>query len=191
MNSILHRSSMILLLSSAVIGCAIVDPQRPAISSVTIGSSPYMRGDLGTLTYRAVDLMLASAPEVTPATPIIVVSIADAQNVDTTTPLGNIMADMIRTRIAQRGHTVSEIRLRSAISFNKGEGEFLLSRNRHALMPAPNAGAIVMGTYATSYSSVYVSVKIISAMDARIIAGADFVVPLRDAGGLMLSSEEH
>jgi len=191
MNAILRRFSMILPLSLAVIGCAIIDPQSPATSSVTIGSSPYMRGDLGTLTYRAIDLMLAAAPEVTAATPMIVASIADAQNVDTTTPLGNIIADMIRTRIAQSGHTVSEIRLRGAISFNKGEGEFLLSRNRHTLMSPPSAAAIVTGTYAASYNSVYVSIKLISATDARIIAGADFVVPLRDAGGLMLTSQEH
>jgi TolB-like protein len=190
MNAILRQVLTILPLSLAVIGCAALDPQQPAISSVTIGSSPYARGDLGTLTYCAVDLMLASAPEVTAATPLIVTSISDAQNVDTTTPLGNIMADMIRTRIAQSGHTVSEVRLRTTIGFNKGEGEFLLSRNRRALMAYPNAAAVVTGTYAASYNSIYVSIKLISATDARIIAGADFVVSLRDAGGLMQASQD-
>jgi hypothetical protein len=77
------------------------------------------------------------------------------------------------------------MRLRSAISFNKGTGEFMLSRNRRALMPAHSAAAIVAGTYAASYSQVYVSLKLISATDSHIIAGADFVVPLLDVVGLL------
>jgi TolB-like protein len=80
---------------------------------------------------------------------------------------------------------VSEIRLRSAISFNKGEGEFLLSRNRRTLMSPPDAAAVVTGTYATSDDRVYVSIKLVSATDAHILAGAGFVVPLRDVDGLL------
>ena len=41
------------------------------------------------------------------------------------------------------------------------------------------------GTYATSYDKVYVSIKLVSATDARILAGADFVVPLQDVDGLL------
>jgi TolB-like protein len=55
-------------------------------------------------------------------------------------------------------------------------------------MAAPNTAAVVTGTYATSYEKVYVSIKLISATDARILAGADFVVPLRDVLGLI---QEH
>jgi TolB-like protein len=176
--------SAIFLLLGVVAGC-VNDPQVPAASSVAIGASPYIRGDLGTLTYRAVDLMLAAAPEVTADTPLIVASISDTQNVERTSALGNIVSEMIRTRLAQDGHSASEIRLRSEISFNRGEGEFLLSRNRRALMPPSNVAAIVTGTYATSYDKVYMSIKLVSAIDARIIAGADFVVPLHDVDGLL------
>jgi TolB-like protein len=175
----------------ALAGCGISDPQHPGVSSVLAGSSPYQsanadeRSDLGSLTYRAVDLMLAGAPDVRSNTPLIVASIADTQNMETSSALGNIVADMIRTRITQDGYSASEIRLRNEISFSKGEGEFLLSRNRRALMAAPNAAAIVTGTYAADYEKVYVSIKLVSATDAHIIAGADFVVPLKDVSGLM------
>jgi TolB-like protein len=184
MNKTLQQSAMLLFLGLAVSGC-VNDPQVPATSSATIGASPYIQGDLGTLTYRAVDLILAAAHEITSDTPLVVASISDTQNVETTSALGNIVSDMIRTRLAQDGHVASEIRLRSAISFNKGEGEFLLSRNHRALMSPPNAAAVVTGTYATSYDKVYVSIKLVSATDAHIIAGADFVVPLRDVDGLL------
>ncbi len=140
-------------LSLALIGC-VRDPQVPATSSVTLGSSPFVRGDLGSLTYRAVDLMLGSAPEVTPTTPLIVASISDAENMDRSSAFGNMVSDMIRTRMVQDGHTASEFRLRSSIGFRKGGGEFMLSRNRRALMPAPNASAVVTGTYAVDTDSL-------------------------------------
>ncbi len=162
------------------------DPQHLGGSSVAAGSSPYERGDLGSLTYRAVDLLLAAARNVRMDSPLIVVSIADARNLGTSSPLGNIVADMIRSRIAQDGFTASEFRLRNGVSLSKGEGEFLLSRNRRALMAAPNASAIVTGTYAASYEKAYVSLKLIAATDAHIMAGADFVVPLKDVSGLIL-----
>ena len=67
----------------------------------------------------------------------------------------------------------------------KGDGEFLLSRDRRALMPAPAAAAVITGTHAASFGRVYVSLKLISANDLRIIAGADFVVPRQDVEGLL------
>jgi TolB-like protein len=175
----------------ALSGCAISDPQHAGASSVMAGSSPYQSGDsdersnLGSLTYRAVDLILAGAPDLRSDTPLIVASLADTQNMETSSALGNIVADMIRSRIVQDGYTASEFRLRNEVSFSKGEGEFMLSRNRRALMGAPNAAAIVTGTYAASYEKVYVSIKLVSATDAHIIAGADFVVPLKDVSGLI------
>jgi TolB-like protein len=184
MNNSLRRFAMFFPLVLAIAGC-VNDPDAPATSSVTMGASPYIRGNLGTLTYRAVDLILAGAPDVTADTPLIVASLSDAQNVETTSAFGNIVSDMIRTRLVQDGHSASEIRLRRAVSFNKGEGEFILSRNPHALMAPKNAAAIVTGTYATSYEAVYVSIKLVSATDARIIAGADFVVPIRNVLGLL------
>jgi TolB-like protein len=184
MNKNLRRSVFVGSLVFALAGC-VNDPHVPATSSVTLGSSPFVRGDLGSLTYRAVDLMLQSAPEVTASTPLIVASISDAENMERSSALGNIVADMIRTRITQDGRTASEFRLRSAIGFSKGEGEFMLSRNRRALMPAPNASAVVTGTYAVDTDSLYVSLKLVSTSDARIISAADYVVPLQNVWKLL------
>lgn len=181
MKSILGSIAIILML--AVTGCA--DPRAPANSSVTAGSSPYIRGDLGTLTYRAVDLLLADAADVQADAPMVVASIANVKNVDTSSALGNIVADMVRTRLVQNGHITTEMRLRNAVSFNSKEGEFLLSRNRRSLVPPPHAAAVVTGTYAVGLDKVYVSLKLISASDARIISAADFVVPALDVVGLV------
>ena len=184
MQQYLRLFAVVLPLGMAVAGCA-TDPRSDATSSVTIGAGANMKGDLSTLTYRAVDLMLAAAPEVTAHTPLVVSSVADTQTVERGSALGNIISDMIRTRLVQDGHTTSEIRLREAVSFNRGEGEFLLSRNSGALMRPPYAAAVVTGTYAASFEKVYVSLKLVSATDAHIISGADFVVPIRGISGLM------
>lgn len=182
MRPILPSIAAALLL--ALTGCT-GDPNAAANSSVTAGPSPYIRGDLGTLTYRAVDLLLAGAPDVPSGAPLVVASIASEKNVDTSSQLGNIVADMVRTRLVQAGHVTTEIRLRNAVSFNSREGEFLLSRNRRALMPPPHVTAVVTGTYAVGWDKVYVSLKLISATDARIISAADFVVPALEVVGLV------
>jgi hypothetical protein len=56
-------------------------------------------------------------------------------------------------------------------------------------MAPPNAAAIVTGTYAVAYEKVYLSIKLVSATDAHIISAADFVVSIRDIGGLL--HEQH
>lgn len=184
MKTLVRQFAIALPLCLAIFGCA-NDPPVLGASSVTAGASPYVNGNLSTLTYRCVDLLLAGAPQVSHATPLVVSSISDVRNVETTSPLGNIVADMIRTRAVQDGFTVSELRLRSAVSFKNGDGEFLLSRNRFAVVPAPNVAAVVTGTYAVSFDVVYVSLKLVSATDAHIIAGADFVVPVGGVEGLL------
>ncbi len=184
MNKYRRRFAFLLPLTLAAGGC-VNDPDAPATSSVTIGATPYVRGDISTLTYRAVDLMLAGAPEVGAGTQLVVASISDIEQVETSSPLGNIVSDMIRTRLAQDGHTSSDMQLRRDVNFNKGQGEFLLSRNPRTLMPPPNAAAVVTGTYATSSQKVYVSLKLISASDAHMISGADFVVPIAEVIGLL------
>lgn len=182
MRSIVGSVAITLIL--AMTGCA-GDLQAPANSTVTAGSSAYTRGDLASLTYRAVDVMLAAAPEMAGGAPFVVASIANVKDVDTSSPLGNIVADMVRTRLVQDGHVTTEMRLRNAVSFNSKQGEFLLSRNRRALVSPPQAAAVVTGTYAVGYDNVYVSLKLISATDARIISAADFVVPALSVIGLL------
>jgi TolB-like protein len=187
MNGTLRGLATVVPLCLAAAGCA-MDPDRSATSSSTVDAAFFQQGDLGTLTYRAVDIILAAAPDVSSSTPLVVASLTDARNLEHGSSLGNIVADMIRSRLTQTGHRTSEVRLRNAMSLKNGDGEFVLSRNRRALMPPPDTAAIVTGTYAASYEKVYVSIKLISATDAHIVAAADFVVPLRDVLGLV---QEH
>ena len=157
-----------------------------AHSTRLTANDPVVQGDFGTLTYRAVDQILTAVPQVAADTPLVVASISDVRNLDTTSALGNIAADLIRTRLVQDGYFASDIRLRNEVSFNQGTGEFLLSRDKGAVMPPRSVAAIFTGTYAVGLNKVYVSLKLISATDSHILAAADFVVPYAEVSGLVV-----
>jgi hypothetical protein len=154
MTTIIRILAIILPAGLLTAACTVQDPPTAGYGSATIGSAPATRGDLGTLTYRAVDLILAGAQEISSDTPLIVASISDAQAVDSSSPLGNIISDMIKTRLVQDGRTVSEMRLRSGVRLEAGEGDFVLSRNRHVVTKAPRAAAVLTGTYAVGFEQV-------------------------------------
>jgi len=164
----LRRFAVILPIGLAVAGCQ---------SDAT--------GDFGTLTYRAVDQLASAAPDIARSTPIVVASVSDAQNIDSSSEPGNIIADMVRTRLVQDGLPTSEIRLRNAVQFRNNEGEFLLSRDPHSVLSPRSVAVILTGTYTATAEKVYISLKLISAVDAQIFAGVDFVVPYWQVAGLV------
>ena len=68
----------------------------------------------------------------------------------------------------------------------QNEGEMMLARDPKALVGAPAYSAILTGTYAVGESSVFVSLKLIRADTAQILAAADFVARrTEDANSLL------
>jgi FlgO protein len=160
--------------SIAVGGCAYTG----VADSMLAGTWPTEHSDLAPRAYSAVDEMLEEAPALPRSgAPVVVATISDITDVDHSTPFGNIIADMVRTRLVQRGLQVTEMRLRSSVRLNRTDGEVMLSRNPRALLRPPVAAEIVTGTYAIGHSQIFVSLKIIEADNARIVAAADFVTP--------------
>lgn len=177
MNMTLKTFGLAAALSLSLGACGLTDPNPGAGSSTLTGSRPSERADLGTLTYRAVDLMLAETAAMPKDTPIVVSTISSIDDLNKADPLGNMVSDFVRTRLAQTGNNVSEMRLRNAVLFNRRQGEIALSRNIGSVIKPANASVIVTGTYGTSYTTVYVSLKMVSVSDGRILAGADYVLP--------------
>jgi hypothetical protein len=157
--------------------CGLNDADPGARSSANEQSHPGRASDIGTLTYRAVDLMLAETAALPAGTPMVVATVSSVEDLNKADPLGNMVSDLVRTRLVQAGANVSEMRLRNAILFQRWQGEIALSRNVGALVRPGNAAVVVTGTYAAGYTRVYVSLKMVSVSDGRIIAGADYVVP--------------
>ena len=169
----------------ALAGCG---QPSTATSSVLQGSQPEMRGDLGTLTYRAVDRLVAAVPELQVGQPVAVGSIVDVQRVDRSLPLGNLIADLARSRLVQRGVPVSEMRLRSEVRFDHKQGELLFSNDRRAVMPPPSVAAVLTGTYAAGDEMIFVSLKLVAVSDARIVGAVDFEVPRHGTETLLMPS---
>jgi len=155
-------------------GCAYTGVAQSMIS----GAWPVEGGDLGARAYRAVDDMLEEAPSLArTGGPVVVASVADIADVDHSTPFGNIVADLVRTRLVQRGVSVTEMRLRSSVRLNRADGELMLGRNPRTLLAPPVAGEVITGTYAVGSSQIYVSLKIVETSGAHIVAAVDFVTP--------------
>ena len=60
-----------------------------------------------------------------------------------------------------------------------------MGRNARTLLPPTAIAALDSGAYAAGADKVYVSLELVSATDARILTGADFVVPLREVVGML------
>ena len=167
--------TVLILISLLVAGCAVEDGFGPP-------GGTHARGDYAPLdttpaqaTYRAVDRMLdAAAGRTNQNGTIIVGTVADLRDVERSSPLGNLISDHIRTRLVQRGQPVSELRLRSAVKMDRFQGEMLNSRDPRAVRVPGGATEIVTGTYAVGFNQVHVTLKLLSAGNARIIAGSRF-----------------
>jgi FlgO protein len=155
-------------------GCAI-EPSKTDGAFSAPATVP--RADLGTLTYRAVDRLVAEAPDLALGRPVVVGSIVDVQHVDKSIPFGNLVADLARSRLVQKGVPVSELRLRNSVLLDKNQGEITLANDRTAVRPPPSATAVLTGTYAAGDEFIYVSLKLVSESDARIVGAVDFAVP--------------
>lgn len=167
-----------------ITGCTAFEDRKVAAPIVSL------RTDVGDLTYRAIDRLLAGAPEIAPGMTLAVSSMSDVERLNKSSQFGNIVADLARGRLVQQGISVAELRLRSAMLLEDGQGEMMLSRDPRSMVPPQGVAAIVTGTYAVGGNKIYVSLKLISRGDARIISAVDYAVPRYPDANVMLSREE-
>ena len=97
------------------------------------------------------------------------------RDVNSSTPFGNILSEMVRARLVQRGIHVQDIRVGSNMPLKREVRESLLSRDPKTLLPAPGVMDYVTGTYAVGSGKVYVSLKIVGAVQGQIEGASDFV----------------
>jgi hypothetical protein len=73
---------------------------------------------------------------------------------------------------------------------DKGNGEFLLSRDLREISKKHNASAVIVGTYGEGYERMYVSVRIVSPTDSRVLASYDLGIPMswQEMGKLLQDS---
>lgn len=139
------------------------------------------RNRLDNLAYSAVDRLFDGSPALLSGNATVIVgSLENIQDINSSTPFGNIISELVRTRLVERGAHLTDIRVRSSVLLRQHAGEMLLSRDKHALVPPPAVTSYVTGTYAVGSGRVYVTLRLVSAQDGRIEGAADFVADRTD-----------
>ncbi len=110
--------------------------------------------------------------------PILITSIADITNVDTTSAFGLMVSEQMGDRLVQVGFPIVDLRARRDVAVRRKGGEFMLSRDILKISKEHAAVAVLLGTYTAAVNHVYVSTRLVRASDNRILASYDFKLPM-------------
>jgi hypothetical protein len=114
-----------------------------------------------------------------PVVPTVFVSLDD---VETTSPLGRLLAERTADALAQWGFSLSEVRLRAqSLRISPTHGEFALTRQESALISPISAQAVLTGTYAPNGHILHVSARLIHATSHTVLSTADCELVLTPA----------
>ena len=117
---------------------------------------------------------------------VLVASWVDVNQVSRSSIFGKMMAEQLASRLVQQGIGGMEVTLRTNMFITEKGGEMLLSREIREISQLHNAEAVVVGTYADAGSAgVYVTVKLVRAIDGLVISATNFMVERRLVGSII------
>lgn len=145
-----------------------------------------LRTDLLQANYRAVDVLLSGA-SLDPQRSVLVATLVNVDRLGESSRLGRIFSEQIAGRLVQRGVAVTELKLRERVALQPRQGELLLSREVREVSQQHDAQAVVVGTYAVSPHTLYVSLKLVSPVGNTVVAASDYALPMdENVRGLLL-----
>lgn len=134
--------------------------------------------------YAAIDALMSRAGKnINKNTPMLVGTVGDVNNVETSSTLGRTITEQLSARLAQKNYKVAELKLRQGINVQEGgfnpagSGEYLLSRDVRNISGEHKAAAAVTGTYAIGADSVLVNLRLIDIRSGNVITAYDYVLP--------------
>lgn len=134
--------------------------------------------DVIALNYTATDELLKSSTWVIdPEQPIIVATLVNIDQLTESSRIGRMISEQVSARLTKMGYHVIELKLRGNIFVKQSEGELALSREIKDITTNHNAQAILVGTYAESRETLYVSLKMVG-IDNHIRAAHDYAIPI-------------
>ena len=117
---------------------------------------------------------------------VLVASWVDVNQVSRSSIFGKMMAEQLASRLVQQGVAVMEVKLRTSLFITEKGGEMLLSREIKEISQKHNAEAVIVGTYADAGSSgVYVTVKLVRAVDGLVLSATNFMVDRKLVGSII------
>lgn len=135
----------------------------------------------------AADRLLQDAL-IDPDRPVLVATLVSVDQLGESSRLGRTITEQISGRLVQRGVLVIEPRMRASLAMSPVQGELLLSREVREVSRSHDAQAVLVGTYAVSVRSVYVSLKLVHPVGNVVVAAVDYTLPMSDnVRGLLMA----
>ena len=135
----------------------------------------------------AADRLLQDAL-IDPDRPVLVATLVSVDQLGESSRLGRTITEQISGRLEQRGVLVIEPRMRASLAMSPAQGELLLSREVREVSRSHDAQAVLVGTYAVSVRSVYVSLKLVHPVGNVVVAAVDYTLPMSDnVRGLLMA----
>ncbi len=129
--------------------------------------------------YHAVDVLLQGV-QLDPHRSVLMATLVNIDRLDQSSRMGRIFSEQISGRLVQRGVLVTELKLRESVSLQPYQGELLLSRELSEVSNQHDAQAVVVGTYAVSAQTVYISLKLVNPVGNTVMAASDYELELDD-----------
>lgn len=168
-----------LLLVAGLFGCTHPAPAPEPPPELPVAATEV---DLIRMSHSITDALVAELRKNHPSfhkrKPLLVTSLVNRNNLDTTSELGLLIADHVASRMTQQGYTIIEPKLRKDLSIRKEQGEFILSRDIDKLSQENKAYAVVVGNYTETRDIIDLTAKIIQIKNRQVLASVDAKVPL-------------
>lgn len=145
--------------------------------SVSVQPLAAPRTDVLLANYHAVDVLLQGV-QLDPQRNVLVATLVNVDRLDESSRLGRIFSEQIAGRLVQRGVPVTELKLRESVFLQPHQGELLLSRELTEVSQQHDAQAVLVGTYAVSAQTLYVSLKLVNPLGNTVVAASDYALPL-------------
>lgn len=127
------------------------------------------------------DQLTAGAGErLAPAKPVLVASFVDVNDVEKASNFGRMVSEYIISRLSEIGYTSVEAKPRESVYAAKGRGSLALSDAFMEMAQSNEAAAVVVGTYLTGKTDVFVSARLVELESGRVISATGFSLPFTD-----------
>lgn len=139
--------------------------------------------------YGAVDKLVAvPAISIDKNVPVLVATLVNIDSLTQSSRFGRLISEQVATRLTQLGFNVVEMKLRNNVYIREGAGELLLSRDVRDLSQSYNAQVVVVGNYAVASGYAYLTLKIVTVTDNRVIGAVNYVLPLTENNMALLKA---
>lgn len=181
------KKLLLFLMLISLMGCTASRARIAEPTYTEAQTSSFVRAN-----YQATDKLLASlTQDLFPGVPLVVATLVNIDELTESSRLGRTISEQIGARLITQGYPVVELKMRDNIFVKRSEGELLLSRELQDVVRSHQAQAVVVGTYSTAKSIVYLNIKIVSMNRNIIIAAHDYALPLDNNVRALLMASAH